>query len=337
MGVRRAFSALLILFAAFVAATVPVAAQRPNGAGLVVRFDDGAVVYAYVQFEEESISSEDLLIRSGLSIVVAPFAGLGSGICKIQDTGCPSDDCFCASYSQPAFFWHFYSQSESGWAEQLSGASAQSVSDGDVDGWSWTAGDSGLPFTTVEEIALLNGVDLSEPTPTATSTATATATTPPPATATATVLATSTLVPQTSTPTPVDVPATATASPTATQPTVAMSNTPTDDTESSAIVSTVEPSPTTRAATPSATSARTTASPTTQRSNASTATLVATLTATLGPTTVAVLVLPDGTPVALVPEETAGGSASDYAMFGVLAALVVLGGTAVVYRNRKSV
>lgn len=325
-GARRLAGALLIIFATLVAAVVPVAAERPNGAGLVVRFDDGSLVYAYVQFEEDSISSEDLLIRSGLSVVVAPYGGLGSGVCKIRETGCPSDDCFCASYSQPAYFWHFYSNTGSGWAEQLSGASTQSVSDGDIDGWSWTAGDSGLPATTIEEIALLNGIDLSEPTPTSAPTDT------PDPTATVPVPATNTPLP----PTPTPIAPTETTQVTSTTPQPTATLTPDDDTGSIA-ASVVTPTATARVATRTATPPGDATSTATATRASSTATLAATLSATLGPTTVAVLVPPDGTPVPLTNTRDDGGSASDIAMFGALAALVVAGVAAVVYRNRKSV
>ena len=133
-------------------------AAGPHSAGIVVRHGDGTLVYVWVSFEEDSITSEELLTRSGLDAVVTPFGGLGMAVCSLDGEGCPSDNCFCKSFSNPAYFWHFYTSRNGAWVQELSGPSGREVHDGDVDGWSWTAGDAGLPAVTLDEIAALNGV-----------------------------------------------------------------------------------------------------------------------------------------------------------------------------------
>jgi hypothetical protein len=316
----RLITAVLVLAAVALAGILPAAAQRPNGAGIVVRFGDGSVIYAYVQFEEESITSEELLYRSGLAVAIAPYSGLGAGVCMIEGEGCPSNDCFCQSYSTPAYFWHFYANDGS-WRELLQGASSRSVGDGDIDGWSWTAGESGLPAVTIDEIALMNGVDRNPPPPTETPT-----------------------LEPTSTPVPTDTP-----QPTATQPpATAPTNSPTPAVEQATTgtptltataseTASATPTPAVdqdvarasepRAASPTATSTRT-------------PTAVApppTLTLVASATTVAVLVQPDGTtvPVAVVQTDD-GTSATNLVLFGGLVAVAAGAGAFVWARGRRT-
>lgn len=74
----RLFLALLLALAPLAgASSAPSLAERPNGAGLVVRFGDGRVVTAYVQFDEPAITGIELLQRAGIPITVAPFGGWG--------------------------------------------------------------------------------------------------------------------------------------------------------------------------------------------------------------------------------------------------------------------
>jgi len=313
----RLIAALLILSTVALASILPAAAQRPNGAGVVIRFGDGSLIYAYVQFEEETISSEELLYRSGLAVAIAPYSGLGAGVCMINGEGCPSDDCFCQSYSTPAYFWHFYANDGGGWRELLQGASSRSVGDGAVDGWSWTAGESGLPAVTIDDIALMNGVDRNPPPPTETPT-------PEP----------------TNTPVPTDTP-----QPTATQPpTETPTSTPTTASEPTATVTaaataTTSPTPATGTVQPTAT-----ATPTRQPSPTSTSTSTAstpapppTLTLVASATTVAVLVQPDGTTVPVeVVQTDDGSSTTNLLLFGGLIAVAGGAGAFVWMRGRRA-
>jgi hypothetical protein len=156
----RATVAALLVVLAVSSNLLSVTASEPSTAGLVVQYGDGTRVYALVQFSEESLSSEELLIRTGLDVVVAPFGGMGAAVCSIDGEGCPSSRCWCQSYSNPSYFWHFYALRDGRWVEQLQGASARQISDGDVDGWLWAAGDTSLPSVTLAEIAAANGVNL---------------------------------------------------------------------------------------------------------------------------------------------------------------------------------
>ncbi|MEA2531041.1 MAG: hypothetical protein QOG89_2685 [Thermomicrobiales bacterium] len=151
---------LAALLLAILAGT-PVAGEELHHAGLVVRHGDGRIVYAYVAFPEESISGVELLRRSGISLVTVGFGGLGEGVCTIDGEGCPAADCrkrVCQGSGDDAPFWHYVRQRSPGeWVLLSLGASATKVRDGDVDGWSWTGGDPGLPALTLADVAHLAG------------------------------------------------------------------------------------------------------------------------------------------------------------------------------------
>lgn len=106
-------------------------------AGLAVFSGDGAMFTACVSFSEGSITSLDLLQRSGLSIESATNPNQGTAVCKIQNVGCSPNDCFC---SMPNY-WSFWQLNESGWAYASMGADQSQVVDGNVNAWSWGAGD----------------------------------------------------------------------------------------------------------------------------------------------------------------------------------------------------
>jgi hypothetical protein len=318
--VYRFAIALLLLFIQLLALSTTAAAQRPNGAGLVVQHGDGTLIYAYVQFEEAEISGIDLLTRSGINATIAPYGGLGGGVCSINGEGCPADNCFCASYTNPAYFWHYYILDAGTWVELPLGASSRELGDGDIDAWSWNAGQHSLPATSIDEIAALNGVDRNQPetppTPIPTETPAPTATFPP---------STPTSVPPAATPTqPVALPtATMTASATATVPA-----TPTASTRDTVTVAATVPSVPCTTPRPSATDEQIPSASPTLRA-------MVTPTPTARPTSVAVIVTPGATPQPLPPDEGGGGS-RDLLMFGALLAGVAVAGVAVLARNRRN-
>lgn len=320
---QRAFLALVALLLAL-GSLFSTAAQHPNGAGLVVRHGDGTLVYAYVQFEGETINGIDLLSRSGLDVAVAPFGGLGGAVCSINGEGCPSDNCFCYSYSNPSFFWHYYVFENSGWIEYPVGAASRQLADGDIDGWSWTAGDSGLPVVSINEIAALNGIDRSDPAPTPQPLPTDTPTPSP--TPTPEPLPTNTQVPPADTPVPLPAD-TQSPQPTATstQETVAVIDRTATVTRPPAATATPSPTPT-ATATVTATRAQT-LSPSKETP--------ATAVSTPEPVSRAVIVEPGATPVALVSNDSSDDdNRSRYLVFlGMAAVVIAVGGFAVI-RNR---
>jgi hypothetical protein len=334
---RRLACAGMVLAFAVLVGLVPAEAARPNGAGIVVQFEDGSRIYAYVQFTEESLTSQELLLRSGLDVVVAPYGGLGAAVCSIQGEGCPSSNCFCRSYSHPAYFWRFYAW-QGGWVEQPQGMTSRRVTDGSIDGWLWSAGDTQLPAVSIDEIAMMNGIDRTapepEPEPTSTPTSvpepTVTPTLPPPPTATATT------PPATTLPATATVPPAATATQGETVATETMPQPPTATPPAQGAAATSTPA---LAATVTATATATAPRPATA-TRTPTAEAPATTppapTVTPEPTTAAVFVPPDGTPVPLATmHEDDPSNRWGYVVFGSMAVLAVAAGGLAALRNRR--
>ena len=59
-----------------------------NRAALVVRAGDGSVQTKCVSFSEPAISGEELLKRSGMTVVINPNSGFGGAVCSINGYGC---------------------------------------------------------------------------------------------------------------------------------------------------------------------------------------------------------------------------------------------------------
>jgi hypothetical protein len=326
---RLAIATLAIALVLLVS-LVPAAAERRNGAGLVVRHGDGTLIYAYVEFDEESISGIDLLVRSNLDLVVAPYGGLGEAVCRLDGEGCPADNCWCESFGNPSYFWHYYARADGGWSELIQGAASRTLHDGDIDGWSWTAGDSGLPDVTIDEIALMNGIDRNAPTPTPTPSPTVPPTEGPP---------TATPEPPTATPEP-PTPTTPPNPTAATTPSVAptasagpasqAANAPSPTPSTAARATRASPSPTTPPSS-SATIPRAPASP-----SGSAEIARAEPSPSPAATSLAVKVAPGGTPVPLdLSRDDGGGSNAEYIVFAAMAAVVLAAGGVVALRGRR--
>ncbi|MEX2426079.1 MAG: hypothetical protein WD401_04870 [Thermomicrobiaceae bacterium] len=129
-----------------------LAGERDDQAGVVIFFDDGDIEYHLVDLPNEEITALDLLELADLDLEIEPFSGLGEAVCSIDGTGCPGSDCFCESYSSPAYYWNFYLFEDEQWLPQMSGASQHTVQTGEVHGWAWTAGTPEFPEVTIEEL-----------------------------------------------------------------------------------------------------------------------------------------------------------------------------------------
>ncbi len=106
-------------------------------AGLAVFSGDGMVYTACVSFPEDNISGLDLLQSSGMMVETATNPSQGTAVCSIEGVGCPANDCFC---NMPDY-WSFWQPTETGWAYSAVGSDQSQVTDGDVNAWSWGAGD----------------------------------------------------------------------------------------------------------------------------------------------------------------------------------------------------
>lgn len=169
-GHRAALATILLLCLAGSPVSGHAArAAHLNAAGLVIRHGDGSVLYFYVRFSEPEITGTQLLQRSGVSIDVSPYAGLGQAVCRIDGEGCPSTNCFCKSYANPSVYWRYHMLSPEGtWLVLPYGPDHRTIHDGDVDGWSWSARNNDLPNVTLSQIArITNARGGATPAPTA--------------------------------------------------------------------------------------------------------------------------------------------------------------------------
>jgi hypothetical protein len=130
-------------------------------AGVVVRHDDGRMSYGYVGFTENEVNGIELLRRTGLDVVTIQFGGLGEGVCSIDAHGCPSSECrarVCQGPTDADPYWQYFRQASPGdWQALALGASSTKVRNGDLDGWSWTPDEAGLPALSLDEVAQLAG------------------------------------------------------------------------------------------------------------------------------------------------------------------------------------
>lgn len=181
-GLRVLFAALLVLLA-LSSGTAPVQPARAAGAvGVVIRHGDGRLLYAYVPLAGDRVTGAEALQKSGLTLNVSVGGSFGVAVCTIDGEGCesPKEDCFCRSYGDPAYYWHYYLRNPDGtWRNSNLGAGNRILRDGDVDGWSWTGGESGLPTVTLDQIAAAVQPPRMTPAPAPTATVTD-ATTPSP-------------------------------------------------------------------------------------------------------------------------------------------------------------
>ncbi len=144
--IMRSKLALLLMLLVLVLGWQTGRAQEPNRAALVVRFGDGSSATACVAFDEETISSSELLRRSGLKVIIDPHSGFGDAICKISDgentDGCdyPAQECFCQCQSSECVYWAYYHLRDGRWVYSDVGPANWQVKNGDVEGYAWGPG-----------------------------------------------------------------------------------------------------------------------------------------------------------------------------------------------------
>jgi hypothetical protein len=148
-----------------------VLADESNLAGLVVEFGDGQVVTRCVTFDEDQISGAELLVRSGLQMVVDASSSMGLTVCQIEGEGCayPAEACFCQCMGGgECIYWNYYYRDpgETDWIYSPLGAAARQVRHGSVEVWVW--GDGDTPPASELSLAAICELPTSTPEPSAT-------------------------------------------------------------------------------------------------------------------------------------------------------------------------
>ncbi len=152
---RQLLLALIVLFSVQLYVAHPLAADESGMAGIVVDYGNGVVTYAIVPLPDGQASGMELLRGSGLSLVSIEFGGLGDGVCSIEEHGCGVGECrrLCQTSDPDSPYWRYFTLNGDGeWAIQPRGASSSTVVPGQVDGWSWTGDEPGLPDVDFAEV-----------------------------------------------------------------------------------------------------------------------------------------------------------------------------------------
>lgn len=134
---KRTITFTLILL--LISLGVSVSAQEPNQAGLVVTLEDGTAVTRCIEFTEDEINGLELVSRSGLEVETGT-ASFGASVCRIEETGCPGNDCFCQCKGGDCVYWSYWHLRDDGWQYSQAGAGIYQVKDGAVEGWTWGPG-----------------------------------------------------------------------------------------------------------------------------------------------------------------------------------------------------
>ena len=139
---RRALRALgVALVASLAVAGLGATPARAGGSQAVVIIDTGSGSYTRVISFSGTISGFEALQLAGAGPETDAYSGQGIAICRLfgvgNDTGClgsGSDTRYWAYFRAPA--------GSAGWRYSGAGAGATSVSDGDVEGWRFGAGNA---------------------------------------------------------------------------------------------------------------------------------------------------------------------------------------------------
>jgi hypothetical protein len=161
LNLSRRLIAVAILAALQLFSALDATGAEAARAGLVVAHDDGRTAYVVVSFEDESISGEDLLDRSGLEVTEVGFGGLGVAVCAIDETGCDIAECrqrVCHGPSRDDPYWqYFIGQPDGTWQVSPLGVSADTLTDGDVRTLIWSADKPEFPAPSIDEVAAKAG------------------------------------------------------------------------------------------------------------------------------------------------------------------------------------
>jgi hypothetical protein len=122
-------------------------ADEPQQVGLAVQFGDGRVETWCVPIQGDEIRGDDLLLLSGLDVVVDASSGMGITVCRIEDEGCnhPAEHCFCQCMGggDCAYWNYFYREAGAeAWTYSALGAVLRKARPGAVEAWVWGDGHS---------------------------------------------------------------------------------------------------------------------------------------------------------------------------------------------------
>lgn len=128
----------------------PSLAQAPLRVGVLVQFADERVETYCVALDAPTPTGYDALLASGQPLE-ASVSAQGIAICRIGETGCPANDCFCQCRGADCNYWAYFALADGVWQTATVGAGGRAVRHGDVEGWRWGSG-APPPVMTFEQI-----------------------------------------------------------------------------------------------------------------------------------------------------------------------------------------
>lgn len=146
MGARlRSFALVASVVLATIgapAATGGAAACADEGPHAALVVGNGArIVKLCVTLDAAEVSGLRLIELAAAQHGLSYGFGLGgAAVCRLDGVGPGGDDCF-AEY--PDFWGYWHGDGRGGWAWAGTGAASYRIGDGDVEGWTWGAGDTG--------------------------------------------------------------------------------------------------------------------------------------------------------------------------------------------------
>ncbi len=176
MTLLRALPLLILtVIAVALLAYAPSGAADDNRVAVVIDYGNDQVATRCVSFSEASITGFQALERTGLA-VETDFQTGGAAVCRIDETGCPSNDCFCACRGGgDCIYWSYWHMTNGTWAYSSAGSGLYQVTDGMVEGWVWGLGS----VTQAQPPPMVSFADVCAAAPADTPTVTATATNTP--------------------------------------------------------------------------------------------------------------------------------------------------------------
>jgi len=111
-------------------------AQESGRVGLVVQFDEETVLAGCLDIGGQDLSGQDILQLSGLDLDLYYDASQEVAVCRVNELGCESDQCFC----QFPDYWSYWHTEGNEWVYSGRGASTHMSQSGTVEGWRWGSG-----------------------------------------------------------------------------------------------------------------------------------------------------------------------------------------------------
>ncbi len=127
---------LLLVLVSLSAGAAFAQSDATKQVGLVVTFADGTS-HKEIVTAPAGATALDVLMAAKVTVVTSETA-FGPALCKINDTGCPADNCFCDASA----YWAYYHLAGNAWAGAMESAGAYVPADGSVEGFAWSGFDS---------------------------------------------------------------------------------------------------------------------------------------------------------------------------------------------------